>query len=206
MTDVATRLRLAREAAGFSTASEAAERFGWNYPTYAGHENGSRGLRMDVIRRYALAFRVEPSWLIDGSGSIRKQTAAAPASGATRPPGMGERDIAPFRAATPADGRGIDAVVGTMAAGWRHLETWVANRDWHAYAVLRGDIVIVGTPPTGASGDVVIANWADPDSLTTLAQRSGDNVTLPPGEPLPDGAPAILGTMAMVIRPPRKRT
>lgn len=206
MTSIATRLRLAREAAGFSTAADAADRFGWNYATYAGHENGSRGLRTDVIRRYAAAFHVEASWLIDGSGGARRSEPIhfnEPARRALT--GFEEPAISPYRPNTPADGRGIDAIVSTMAVGWRHIETWIANRDWHPYAILRGDIIIIGTPPAGSRVDIVIANWADPDSLTTLAQRSGEALILPPGEPVPQGEPGVLGAVAMVVRPPNRK-
>lgn len=67
MTDKAERLRRAREEAGFETAKEAAERFGWVIPTYFGHENGSRGFRAETAGAYARAFRVRPEWLLYGS-------------------------------------------------------------------------------------------------------------------------------------------
>lgn len=68
MGDAANRLKLARERAGFATAAEAAQRFGWRESTYFGHENGSRGVRPDVASRYARAFRVSSSWLLYGEG------------------------------------------------------------------------------------------------------------------------------------------
>lgn len=60
------RLRAAREAAGYASASDAAKRFEWPIPTYLSHENDSRGLRLDVIERYAAAFGVNKSWLAFG--------------------------------------------------------------------------------------------------------------------------------------------
>lgn len=65
MTD---RLRSARESAGYTDATAAALAFGWKPPTYLAHENGSRGLRPDVARRYARAFGVNPEWLLFGRG------------------------------------------------------------------------------------------------------------------------------------------
>lgn len=61
--DRAARLREAREGAGFSKASEAAVGFNWSKPTYHAHENGSRGIRVAVGRRYARAFGVKFNWL-----------------------------------------------------------------------------------------------------------------------------------------------
>lgn len=63
------RLEEAREKAGFRSAREAAQQFGWGYSTYASHENGSRGLRLDAARKYARAFRVTPGWLLTGSSN-----------------------------------------------------------------------------------------------------------------------------------------
>jgi len=58
------RLQQARLNAGYSTASAAAEAFGWAASTYLGHENGSRGLRTDAAKRYARAFGVSWTWLM----------------------------------------------------------------------------------------------------------------------------------------------
>lgn len=63
---VSRRLREARERAGYKTAADAAEAHGWTYSTYAGHENGSRGLRPEQARAYAEAFGVAPEWLVFG--------------------------------------------------------------------------------------------------------------------------------------------
>lgn len=66
MSAKANRLRQAREAAGFSSASEAAARFEWKGPTYLGHENGSRGYDDEMALIYARAFKVTPEWLLFG--------------------------------------------------------------------------------------------------------------------------------------------
>lgn len=63
------RLKRARENAGYTQASDAADAFGWKYSTYAGHENGTRGIKSDTARVYAKAFRVSPEWLLFGDGS-----------------------------------------------------------------------------------------------------------------------------------------
>ena len=63
------RLRNAREAAGYATAAEGAERAGVKYYTYAQHENGIRGIPVDKAARYAAAFGVEPQWILYG-GSV----------------------------------------------------------------------------------------------------------------------------------------
>lgn len=67
------RLKEARINAGYSSAREAAETFGWNYSTYASHENGVRGVRTEQVLVYARAFRTDVTWLLgtrikEGSG------------------------------------------------------------------------------------------------------------------------------------------
>src|SRR4051812_38731058 len=59
------RLQAARKSACFSTAEDAAQMFGWNPGTYRAHESG-RGLRVPSVQQYALAFRVQPEWLMFG--------------------------------------------------------------------------------------------------------------------------------------------
>lgn len=61
------RLQQAREKAGFATAKEAADALGVEYPTYAGHENGSRGISRKV-GLYSRRFGVSADWLLSGRG------------------------------------------------------------------------------------------------------------------------------------------
>lgn len=63
------RLAWAREQAGYETAADAARALNCKYPTYAGHENTSRGLSAKVAARYAAFFRVSLAWLLTGTGS-----------------------------------------------------------------------------------------------------------------------------------------
>ena len=62
------RLRQARIAAGFHSASAAAERFGWPPSTYASHENGQTDpVPQRVAVEYAQAFGVSLPWLLTGT-------------------------------------------------------------------------------------------------------------------------------------------
>lgn len=69
MTSANERLQKARRDAGFETASDAARFHGWNENTYRSHENGERGLRLNVVDQYARAFNVSSSWLLVGEGT-----------------------------------------------------------------------------------------------------------------------------------------
>lgn len=66
MSTMGERLRQAREAAGFDTASEAAEAMGIPVATYTQHENGTRGYPAKKADRYAEFFRTSTEWLIYG--------------------------------------------------------------------------------------------------------------------------------------------
>lgn len=65
--DAAKRLEEARLARGFKFAKDATDYFGWNYDTYAQHENGTRGI-VRAAGRYATAYKVSEGWLLTGEG------------------------------------------------------------------------------------------------------------------------------------------
>ncbi len=64
------RLRQARTAKGFESASAAAEAFGWNRNTYVSNENGYAPFSYRRAKDYAAAFGVRPEWLYDAAGSM----------------------------------------------------------------------------------------------------------------------------------------
>jgi phage repressor protein C with HTH and peptisase S24 domain len=74
MATKADRLRQARKDAGYSSAQEAADAFGWNAPAYRHHENGTRGFGADAARKYGRAFKVRPGWLL-GLDHVEKDPA-----------------------------------------------------------------------------------------------------------------------------------
>lgn len=72
MSDRSERLRHARLEAGFESQREAVERFGWNRNTYKSNENGLAPFSFEQAKAYAEAYGVEPQWLYDGSGPMRR--------------------------------------------------------------------------------------------------------------------------------------
>ena len=68
------RLVAARKAAGYETSADAAAALGAQYPTYAGHENGSSGFRHKTAAIYARKFSVSLEWLLTGRGPMSKKT------------------------------------------------------------------------------------------------------------------------------------
>jgi len=66
MTELSERLKQSRIQAGFSSVREAAESLGVKYPTYAGHENGSREFHRAEAEHYGRRFQVSAGWLLTG--------------------------------------------------------------------------------------------------------------------------------------------
>jgi len=67
MSESSERLKAARSAKGFATATDAARAHGWKEATYLGHENGTRGMGR-AAPQYAKAFGVTVGWLLNGEG------------------------------------------------------------------------------------------------------------------------------------------
>lgn len=66
------RLVLARQNAGYKTGAAAAKAMGVKYPTYASHENGSRGMQREASD-YARFFNVSLVWLLQGKGQMSNE-------------------------------------------------------------------------------------------------------------------------------------
>lgn len=139
--EIARRLKAAREAAGHETASAAALAAGWAPSRYLAHESGERPLSAKQAALYAAAFGVDPAWLQTGAGT---DPGSAPRPAATPPRAAVERPSdamlqaarqAILRAAVarglvpasvPAD-RALE-----LAETWRALADAAVNAAWQA--------------------------------------------------------------------------
>jgi hypothetical protein len=77
--DMNDRLRNARMAAGFASATDAIEYCKWKGSTYRAHENGQNNYNAEYATRYGKAYGVSASWLLLGEGNeaqtaIKKQS------------------------------------------------------------------------------------------------------------------------------------
>lgn len=70
MTTFGDRLRASRIAAGFGTAREAWERFGWNANSYRVHESSNKEPGRKTAIKYAQAFGADLLWLYTGQGKL----------------------------------------------------------------------------------------------------------------------------------------
>ena len=88
MGEMNDRLRDARIAAGYKSASAAAKTHGWGVSTYIAHENGQNEYDPDRAAIYAKAFKTTPEWLLLGKetapSSIDAQLRALPPDEARR--------------------------------------------------------------------------------------------------------------------------
>lgn len=73
----ASRLRASREKAGFRSAQEAAENFGWGVSGFRHHENGTRGFDHLTAVKYARAFNVSAQWLLGLTSNETPQSSTA---------------------------------------------------------------------------------------------------------------------------------
>lgn len=72
------RLRHAREAAGYKTATAAVEHFNWPNSTYRAHENGQNNFSPAVAKIYANAYGVSAAWLLlDDANKIQARSTRA---------------------------------------------------------------------------------------------------------------------------------
>lgn len=82
------RLKNARIAAGYSSASAAAKAHGWRVSTYIAHENGQNDFDPDRAEIYARAFKTAGEWLVFGKeappASIDAQLRSLPPNEAKR--------------------------------------------------------------------------------------------------------------------------
>ena len=116
MKDVGSRLRRAREAAGYRTQKQFAETHGLKQPTYHMHETGKRGLKRETAEHYAELLGVTTAWLLLGDES-----------GLSRTPDLMKKLHIPIHNQA--------SVIGRVAAGqWVEALQWEES-DWYYVSV-----------------------------------------------------------------------
>lgn len=131
------RLREARKASGFESATDAANHFGWVVSTYAGHENGHRGFKMKTAEKYAAAFNVSPEWIMFGN--------------AARPPAAPRRETSYQLAETMAEYiPPTDTIAHDLNRLGRHLQPGARSisylkvpRAYPGLSLLPGDVIVI---------------------------------------------------------------
>jgi phage repressor protein C with HTH and peptisase S24 domain len=177
--DQAARLRAAREAAGFKSASDAAQRFRWRASTYMAHENGQNGIRTEPALAYARAFGVDPGWLMTGLRADRPEAAQRGerqrSSRASR--GQHETGTAPVDALYSGERWPRDLrVLGMAECGPDGWSLW------------NGEVIeMTSRPPNLAGAALAYAVYVVGDSMEPR-YHSGELVYVHPGRPVDVGA------------------
>ncbi|MFT4162737.1 LexA family protein [Rhizobium sp. SYY.PMSO] len=199
---IGERLKEARRHAGFATAVEAAESLGIRYPTYAAHENGSRGV-VRAAQQYARRYRVSLDWLLRGVGAGPGETDEVLSDRAIDVPLLTTISAGELQRDDIADeAKGI-VTVGQLPEG-----------DWIALEVV-GDSMDRISPPNS----IIIVNRADkrlvPNACYVIADEDGQATykryrpspdrfepvsTNSAHEPIfPDNTPPVVGRVKMSI-------
>ncbi|MDG3040460.1 helix-turn-helix domain-containing protein [Roseicyclus marinus] len=165
---IAERLAEARELAGFASAREAALALGFAESTYNQHENGTRGIKMDVARRYADAFDVPVEWLLHGTGgefiggskyqNLRTNYEENP-------------DVEPF---VPHDPKGrslIRQIAKVMCPHSDRQAYLLARRTRSDLLVARGDVLVLELTNELIEGDTVLVQVLDDKGLAEAQLR-----------------------------------
>jgi phage repressor protein C with HTH and peptisase S24 domain len=175
--DQAARLRAAREAAGFKSASDAAQRFRWRASTYMAHENGQNGIRTEPALAYARAFGVDPGWLMTGLRAGKAQEKSAGKNSTGKRPSPHETGTAPVGAIYSGERWPRDLrVLGMAECGPDGWSLW------------NGEVIeMTSRPPNLAGAMLAYAVYVVGDSMEPR-YHSGELVYVHPGRPVDVGA------------------
>ncbi|XAI95588.1 hypothetical protein [Nostoc phage Nsp-JY21] len=122
--------------------------------------------------------------------------------------GLGEPDATPFVAKQGTPAADAMLIARTLAPDASHIVLYTAQRDFPGFAILKGDLLIIGTASQSKNGDVVIANISDGsqhNATTVLRQRFGDQLVRPLSGALQNEerlSVGIFGTLIAAIRSP----
>lgn len=185
MIDISSRLRAAREAAGFERASDATDRFGWTYSTYAGHENGARGIKNEALRKYARAFGVSLTWLMTGTGPMTNSP--TPFQMVTPPETrLSEPDATEFIAKTDRQRADIAKIAALICPNTRNPIIYSLNRDYPGLFLMRGDLLIIDQHTDAKVGQITLTRAANSNTgtgHTRLRIKASNSLMAPYGSP-----------------------
>lgn len=174
--EIHERLAAARLEAGYQTASEAARAYGWNENTYRSHENGERGLKHDVIAKYARAFGVSYAYIaIDEKWGMPHEGNALPISGSVHDFGkmvVISKDIKAYQ---------VDYYARTQFLFQGRFMAFEVAADEVFGVVFNGDLLIVNKDEAGVVSGVaqlLVVEQGDKYSLTYARLSFGEGISL----------------------------
>ena len=155
MNNPSERLKHARAKRGFSTATEAANAFGWNKNTYRSHENGHRNFTKDDAQKYGRRLQVSVSWLLLGNREFSEHSSMHPEVGLRRVPVLSFADAGRMtETSDPHEVQVGDELVSLDES------TDVGERAFAVY--VKGDSMSSTIAMSFDDGDIIII---DPDAV-----------------------------------------
>lgn len=155
------RLTEARKRRGYDTVRAATEAFGWVYQRYYNHEQGLRGIPLDIAQTYARAFQIDPIWLVFGDKRFAPDWDKRPSL--TTAPIVGEVAAGSW---VEGDQQAIDQAFfnGPLPAG---TLAYRVKGDSMDALFDDGDIVFAapGDAANLSNGQVIVAERVSPDGL-----------------------------------------
>lgn len=181
MQESGERLKKAREAAGYPSASAFANANGLTVSTYVSHENGTRGLTVSAAKRYAAILGIGWQHLIDAAPDVR---AVTPNRGLTPENLVNESNVRFGNVLTRPDGRDLIPVLGATEGG--------DNGAFH----YNGETVDrVARPPFLAGATHGYALYVVGESLAPR-YHPGEIVYVHPGKPVTVGSYVVIQVKA----------
>jgi len=171
------RLKALRIAAGFKTAKDFSDFYGFTQQTYGAHERGpeagGRGLKRGVAETYVDCLKdklpdLTVDWLLFGEGTSPIGSKAAP--------GLSE-DAVPFAhgvTVTTEKRNTKTSLIEVLYPGHPNADVWeVETRAMNMEGILPGDLIITDLGLAPEVGDVVLAQQTDPETgkSQTLLRR-----------------------------------
>ncbi len=206
MSEISDRLRDARISKGFEKASDAAERFGWTYSTYAGHENGHRGIKPPDLQKYARAFGVTVEWLMTGKANVTPFPAQKNTT--EKVSGFSEGAVEPYHAPTDQIRLQLQRLAQAMRPDSKTVASHRLTRDVPGFSMLSGDILLIDIRSTQPRpGDLVVVSIRDESSASAysaLRQATSRGLIAPYGDPekTPTEREQVFGVVLISIRAP----
>nr|WP_307233314.1 LexA family transcriptional regulator [Pararhizobium capsulatum] len=170
------RLRLAREAANFKSASKAADALGVSASSYRAHENGQNEFGPEIAQAYARKFGTTAAYLLTGEGPMKNGRPGASLVSSYDPDEPEQENV---EGAAYSRDRWSPTIAGAVP----ELDLKVG-----AGLGIVGDVINLPTGAGNISGHRVVSEWLIPGeylrneakvqaSVTIITEIIGDSMT-----------------------------
>lgn len=154
----AERLRRARLAAGYRTASEFAAKHDIPQPTYQQHETAGRGIKPKVAQDYARKLKnVDAAWILTGHGKGPAESSKIVGDSGPAP-GIQSQSAPGNEAVLNSPPRAVRVVSRVQAGAWRETPELPGDERYDVFVPVEpiyANLQVVGAEVVGASMDLL---------------------------------------------------